>query len=97
MCGISVLSLLPCLALVLAHALDAASGTGHAAWLAGSKLLIPAPANPAPQVAKFNGVHSLYLHFPSNAGANTARIRFIGIKVLPAGRGVGPLPLAGRQ
>lgn len=31
-------------------------------------------------VAKFSGVHSLDLHFPSNYGADTSRISFIGIK-----------------
>ena len=34
----------------------------------------------AAQVPKFNGVHSLDLHFPTNLGADTTRIRFIGIK-----------------
>ncbi len=32
------------------------------------------------QVAKFGGVHSLDMHFPSNFGASTTRIRFIGLK-----------------
>lgn len=43
------------------------------------------------QVAKFNGVHSLDLHFPSNYGADTSCITFIGIKVGT------PAPCAGRN
>eukprot|EP00890_Picochlorum_soloecismus_P003370 jgi/Picsp_1/4033/NSC_01545-R1_protein len=32
------------------------------------------------KVSKFNGVHSLDLHFPSNYGADTTEIRFIAFK-----------------
>lgn len=31
-------------------------------------------------MSKFNGVHSLDMHFPANFGASITRIRFIGLK-----------------
>ena len=38
-------------------------------------------APPATQVTKFNGVHSIDLHFPSNlGGADATEIAFIGFK-----------------
>lgn len=32
------------------------------------------------RVSKFNGVHSLDLHFPDNFGADATQINFIGLK-----------------
>ncbi|KAK9800242.1 hypothetical protein WJX73_004888 [Symbiochloris irregularis] len=32
------------------------------------------------QVSKFNGVHSLDLHFPDNFGADATQVNFIGLK-----------------
>jgi hypothetical protein len=38
------------------------------------------PFSPACSAAKFNGVHSIELHFPSNFGADHTSITFIGLR-----------------
>ena len=44
------------------------------------RLLHLPPFSPACSAAKFNGVHSIDLHFPSNFGADHTSISFVGLR-----------------